>query len=444
MSAMNEFYQTAIINLANIHIGERFREDYGDLSAMQRSIKKHGLINPVTVTADSSKDISEDYALVAGGRRISALAEMGQMEIPCRIYDHPLSDLEIRSIELEENLQRKALDWKEQVKLQQEIHALQVSIHGEKTSTAPDAQGFSLTDTAKLLGRDKSSLSRDLKLAETVREFPDIDWDSCKNKTEAIKLTKKLEEKVIRKELAARAEKKLGSGNVRLQKMADAYLTGNFFDMIKNVPADSIDLIECDPPYAIDLQNNKKDYNYESYNEVDPQFYEKFMTQVFEECYRVMAPNSWMLCWFGPDWFEQIFSWAIEAGFSGVRIPGIWTKPNGQTNNPSKRLASAYEMFFYFAKGSPVLATPGSINLFPFNPVSPVRKIHPTERPIELITKLLSTFGTEGNRVLVPFAGSGATLIAAADLSMVPMGYDLNPDPREGYMVRIAEKYGRA
>ena len=153
MSAMNEFYQTAIINLANIHIGERFREDYGDLSAMQRSIKKHGLINPVTVTTDVSEDISEDYALVAGGRRISALAEMGQMEIPCRIYDHPLSDLEIRSIELEENLQRKALDWKEQVKLQQEIYNLQVAIHGEKTSTAPDAKGFSLTDTAKLLAR---------------------------------------------------------------------------------------------------------------------------------------------------------------------------------------------------------------------------------------------------------------------------------------------------
>jgi len=434
-------YQTAIINIANIFIGERFREDYGDLTAMQRSIKKHGLINPITVTTDTHDKISEDYSLVAGGRRISALAEMGQVEIPCRIYDHPLSDLEIRSIELEENLQRKALDWKEQVKLQQEIHNLQITIHGQKTSTAPDAKGYSLTDTAKLLGRDKSSLSRDLKLAETVREFPEMAWEDCKNKAEAIKMTKKLEEKVIRKELAKRAEKKLGSGNVRLQKMSDAYLTGNFFDMVKKVPDGSIDLIEMDPPYAIDLQNNKKDYNYESYNEVDPQFYENFMTQAFEECYRVMSPNSWLLCWFGSDWFEQIFTWANDAGFKGVRIPGIWTKPNGQTNNPSKRLASAYEMFFYFAKGSPVLATPGTTNLFAHNPVSPVKKIHPTERPIELIHQVLSTFATEGSRVLVPFAGSGTTLIAAADLSMVPMGYDLNPTPREGYMIRIAEKY---
>ena len=431
------------VSLEKIHIGERYRRDYGDLTKLQTSIRENGLINPITLTVNKETTIKEPYILVAGGRRISALAEMSIIDIPCRIYADELSDLELRVIELAENFDRKALDWQEQVNLQQEIYKLQVAIHGEKTSTSPNASGFSMTDTAKLLDRDKSSISKDIKLAETVRAFPEVAWDTCKNKAEAVKLGKKLEEKVIRRELAKRANLKLGSGNVRLSKMSDAYILGNFFDLVTKIPDASVHLIEMDPPYAIDLQNNKKDYNYEGYNEVDPQFYEKFMMQAFKECYRVMSANSWLICWTSFDWAEQLFQLATAEGFTGTRIPGIWVKPNGQTNNPNKRLASTFEMFYYFAKGSPNLATPGATNTFAYNPVSPVKKIHPTERPMELMTKVLSTFGIEGNRVLVPFAGSGVTLIAAAELSMIPIGYELNPVSREGYTIRIAELYGR-
>ena len=440
MSEATKSYQTAIVNLANISIGERFREDYGDLTAMQRSIEKHGLINPVTVTVNNSADSQEDYTLVAGGRRISALAEMGQMEIPCRIYSHELNELELRSIELEENLARKSLDWKEQVKLQQEIHSLQVAIHGEKTSTSPDASGYSLTDTAKLLGRDKSSLSKDLKLAEAVRSFPEIDWSSCKNKADAVKMTKKIEEKIITKALTAKAKAKMGSGEAKMRRLADSYVTGNFFDMVKKVPSGSINLFEIDPPYAIDLVTNKKDYNYENYNEVDAQFYVDFLTKLFAECWRTAAPNSWMICWTSFDWADRLFKLAETQGFKGCPIPGAWIKPNGQTNNPNMRLASAFEVFYYFSKGSPVLAKPGSSNTFIFNPVSPVKKVHPTERPMELITDVLKTFGTASARVLIPFAGSGTTLLAAADLDMIPIGYDLSSAYRDAYLVRVAER----
>lgn len=437
---MTHGYSTKTINLENILIGERFRQDYGDLAGLKRSIEKHGLINPVTVTTNADKKTAEGFSLVAGGRRLSALVDSGVIEIPCRVYDHPLSDLELRSIELEENFQRKQLDWIEQVKLQQEIHNLQQAIHGKKTSTNPEAEGFSMTDTAKLLGKDKSSLSKDIKLAETVREFPEFDWSSCKNKAEAVKLSKKIEEKFVRQELAQRVEKSMGNGNVRLAKMAETYVLGNFFDKVVKIPDGSIDLVEMDPPYAIDLQNNKRDYAYENYNEVDPQHYQSFMQKAFAECYRAMATNSWLICWFGPDpWFENIYNWIIEAGFSALRTPGIWVKPNGQTNNPSKRLAYSYEMFFYAWKGSPVLAKPGSTNIFKHNPVPPVKKSHPTERPLELITDILTTFGTEGSKVMVPFAGSGATLIAAHSCSMVPIGYDLSSEYREAYLVRIAE-----
>lgn len=425
--------------LEDVFIGERFRQEYGDLESLKRSIQNHGLIHPLVVClADDS--IEEPYKLVAGGRRISALAELGILEFSVRVYDRELSDLELRSIELEENIQRKDMSWQEQVKLQQEIHNLQIAIHGEKISTSPNAKGFSITDTAKLLKKDKSTVARDLQLAQAVEQFPEIQWGECKNKNEALKLKKKLEEKVLRGELARRAEKSLGSGNILQKKLADAYILKSFFDGVKQIPDGSIDLVEVDPPYAIDLQNQKKDYNYEGYNEVDPQHYERFMTQTLDECYRVMSPNSWLICWFGPDpWFEPIFQWLISSGFASTRLTGIWRKGSGQTNNPSKRLAHSREDFFYAWKGSPVLARPGHTDEFDFKPISPTKKIHPTERPLDMISSVLTTFATEGARVLVPFAGSGNTLIAAAQNKMVPIGYDISQNFRESYLVRLME-----
>lgn len=44
-----------------------------------------------------------------------------------------------------------------------------------------------------------------------------------------------------------------------------------------------------------------------------------------------------------------------------------------------------------------------------------IRKIHPTQKPVKLIEKLIEIFTDEGDVVIDPCAGSGSTLIAAAN-----------------------------
>lgn len=61
--------------LSSIIVGERFRKDYGDLSELKHSIKTHGLINPITCCL-----LDGQYTLVAGGRRLQALTELGETE----------------------------------------------------------------------------------------------------------------------------------------------------------------------------------------------------------------------------------------------------------------------------------------------------------------------------------------------------------------------------
>jgi len=56
------------------------------------------------------------------------------------------------------------------------------------------------------------------------------------------------------------------------------------------------------------------------------------------------------------------------------------------------------------------------------------RKIHPTQKPIKLLEKLISIFTDEGDVVIDPVAGSGSTLIAAENLHRKAYGFEIKKD----------------
>jgi len=432
------------IPVKDIDFGERYRVDYGGIDDLITSIKDNGLINPIAICTHPDSSAKFPYLLCAGGRRLTAYTKAEWKDIEAKIFPAPLGELDLRTVELEENLQRKDLSWQEKVALRKKIHELQVALYGPKTSTAPDAKGHSIRDTAELLGVSHTSVAKDLKLAATVERFGEIDWSKCKNQSDAEKLVKKIEKSVIKTELAKRVEDSFkGKQHLKIRKLADAYVVGDFFAIAEQIPDSMYNFVEIDPPYSIDLINAKKDYINDGYNEVPAADYPAFMQKVFATCYRVMAANSWGVCWFGPEpWYADIRRWLKEAGFKLCVLPGIWTKPSGQTKQPNTRLANSYEMFFYFSKGQPALSKPGRMNVFTTAPVPHQYKIHPTERPVELIRDLLTTFTMPGSNILVPFAGSGATLIAAAQESMTPLGTDLTSGYRDGYLINLKKTFG--
>lgn len=53
---------------------------------------------------------------------------------------------------------------------------------------------------------------------------------------------------------------------------------------------------------------------------------------------------------------------------------------------------------------------------------------HPTQKPLELCTRLLKACKQEDGYVLVPFAGSGSECVAAKMLGLPFLGIELNPD----------------
>jgi len=57
-----------------------------------------------------------------------------------------------------------------------------------------------------------------------------------------------------------------------------------------------------------------------------------------------------------------------------------------------------------------------------------VRKLHPTQKPLKLLEKLIDIFTDEGDVVIDPVAGSGSTLIAAGNLNRKAYGFEIKKD----------------
>ncbi len=92
------------VNVDQICIQERVREELGDLETLKNSLRDYGLLNPILVDAQLN--------LIAGERRLRAIQALGWAEVDVRILDG-LTPIACFDIEVHENLLRKEFTDKE-------------------------------------------------------------------------------------------------------------------------------------------------------------------------------------------------------------------------------------------------------------------------------------------------------------------------------------------
>ncbi len=86
-----------LVTIGDIKVRKRVRKDLGNLEPLMDSLKRYGLLNPIT--------LNSRYELVAGQRRLEAAKKLGWTSINAVIVD--ISDkISLLEIELEENTQR--------------------------------------------------------------------------------------------------------------------------------------------------------------------------------------------------------------------------------------------------------------------------------------------------------------------------------------------------
>ena len=424
-------FETVPIASIDIDSNNHREIDHTHVDELAKSIRERGLINPVTLYHPPSRP---RYYILAGRHRYHAMRALKHEVISARVYDYELSAYELRVIELYENLHRKELTGPEKDQQVAQLHKLMQQIKGPST-TGTNARGHRIADTARLVGKSVGSIVGSLKMDEAIRNLPELGLDKVQKRSDALRILQRFATVVSNQHVVS-------EGHIYAQAhLLSSYITGDFFS--NSLPSESFAIIECDPPYGINLSEVKKDTDRTAivadYNEIASYDYPSFMHRLCQECYRLASPNSWLILWFSIRNYSLCSEELRSAGFVHHPVPAIWKKGNspGQTNSQDSVLGNAYESFFWARKGSPKLHQKGRSNIFDYPVVPPQQKIHPTERPVFLITDILRTFGWPGMQVLCPFLGSGNTLLAAKELDMPCVGFELTENYRNAFVARL-------
>lgn len=432
------------VKLEEIIVGERFRENYGDMEEFVASIKDKGIIQPLTVDSNMN--------LLAGGRRYKGATMAALPTVPVIIREF-VDEIDSREIELIENIHRKDFTWAEEAKLVKNIDELYKAKHG---------RDWSGRKTAELLDKGVATVARNLQLANAIEVIPEL--AEYKTADEALKVLKKMENQAIVQELRDRQKTRMGGDQVsetevpkdpqfldkglkNMLQVADAgYRIGNVFTGMRSLRDNgNISIIECDPPYGIELNEQKASKDsptstVTTYEEVSPEDYPKFIEKLTAELFRVAGKDCWLVFWFGPTWHQLVLESLKKAGWHVDDIPAIWAKTQGQTLQPEVYLARGYEPFFLCRKGKPVMIERGRLNVFNYPGVPGKLKYHPTQRPTELIVDILQTLGAGRQHVFVPFVGSGATMLACYSIGFSCFGYDLNGEYKNQFMLEVEKE----
>lgn len=421
--------QLVLVPLTDIKVNERARADYGDLNELIESIKTNGLIHPIAVMKNPD---NLGYTLLAGGRRYAAFLTLqatnpeNYKDIPCYAYPYMDNDLDIKTIELVENLHRKDMSFVEEVKLTEAIHNLQVARYGKAERSSA---GHSIRDTATMLGRSHVSVAKDIELAEAIVDLPEL--GKCKNKSEALKELAKTKELMIKAEMAHRHSISVSQTTEQqvLQAICNSYKIKDVIMGLKEIPDGSVDFIELDPPYNIELRKTLELTTEQKValmdKPIDETSYISFISAVLNECHRVLRKTGWIIMWYSMEpWHTPLYNAIKATGFEGTGTPALWIKNNGNTRTPNIHLRNYFEPFFYARKSDAMIALPGSPNIFQFPMIPGKDKEHPNEKPIELYMSILRTFAFQNAYVVSAFAGSGNCLLAASNLGMRSIGFD--------------------
>jgi site-specific DNA-methyltransferase (adenine-specific) len=243
---------------------------------------------------------------------------------------------------------------------------------------------------------------------------------------------------------------------------------GSCLDVLKTLNENSVDLIFADPPYFLSnggftcKAGKMAPVNKGSWDEshgFDSDY--KFTLAWLSACRRVLKDN-------GTIWISGTLHNIYQIGFALKKLQYeilnevTWFKPNAPPNLSCRYFAHSHETLLWARKEKHAkhkfnysvmknwdvskdrINHPGkqmrSVWSIPLTPKEEkIGSGHPTQKPIELLKRIISASSDEGDMVLDPFNGSGTTGVVSAMLGRNYMGIDKNTE----FLEMTQERYNQ-
>lgn len=209
---------------------------------------------------------------------------------------------------------------------------------------------------------------------------------------------------------------------VYIAKIGDsdvAVIKGDAWEEIENLKSESFDAIITDPPYPwldhhVETGTTRKESGELSFETRD------LDGEILSEFYRVLKDGAHCLIFvpsLSGDTLEPVIGLVRKAENEGLEFNKyfVWDKEKiGMGYNGRCR----YEGVLFLSKGERRMPVDRSVpDLIPVERISPSDRGHETEKPVALLKQLVLFSTEEEETILDPFAGSGSTGVACAELN---------------------------
>ena len=390
--------------------------DEAKVKELAESIGVYGLLHPPVVRPNENND---GLILMAGERRLRAvqalyasgraIPEIPLGNVPVTFFN-TLDAITAKEIELEENLRRVDLSWKETALATAELHQLRKASDPSWTASKTveeikDKGGASLNPTAV---RNRVLIAENLERPEVA---------SAGSEAQAVKNLTRLFENEFRAALAKKEEIKTTRHTL---ENCDAIEGIRQF-----VAAGSVDVVVTDPPYGIDAENFGVQTVTEIHSYADDWESVEALIEETIICLGIVCKEQahvYMFCdlshW---DSIKEMFEFN---GWDVWNRPLIWVKNTGYTPKPDYGPRRNYETIMFASRGRKMVTGVYS-DVLTYNAVQD--KEHAAQKPVEVYEDLLKRSTIPGSLVLDPFCGSVVVFEAATKLNLRAIGFDSDP-----------------
>jgi modification methylase len=236
-------------------------------------------------------------------------------------------------------------------------------------------------------------------------------------------------------------------------------------EVMRGLPAASVDLIFADPPYNLQLKGELHRPDNSRVDAVDDHWdrftsfaaYDEFSRAWLAEARRLLNPDGalWVI-----GSYHNVFRLGAALQDAGFWILNdvIWRKSNPMPNFRGKRLTNAHETLIWAARSDQAKYTFNYEAMKSLNEGIQMRsdwviplctggerlkndagdKAHPTQKPEALLHRVLVASTLPGDVVLDPFFGTGTTGAVAKRLGRRFIGIEREPDYIAAAEARIA------
>ena len=212
-------------------------------------------------------------------------------------------------------------------------------------------------------------------------------------------------------------------------------------ELLKRTPNDYVDFVCIDPPYELDNHGGVvKGHDLERKLNRDKHI--NFISngfnieEVFIEIERVSKIVN-MICFCSNKQISKIMNYWEQKKYSVTLL--VWDKPNPIPLGNGKHISNLEFMVYVRGKGATFnnLGVNEQKKTFNYPSPSSSKRIHPTEKPIELLERLIKLHTKEKDLILDCFGGSMSTSIACFNTNRKILSCELDKDYYDKAIERI-------